>query len=99
MALLMFGSSRCAICGGILEDKLNVVATSHFITDRSDPLYHYSDVGMHSECFVAWPLRSEFTARYNAVQRPAPATGLQKRMEPDGQIVWQQPIERIPPAT
>ena len=98
MALIAYGRSRCPLCNGILADTPDMVATSHFIADPSDPLFRYSDAGMHRDCFVAWPHRFEFTTRYNAVQTPALDTGLQKYMQPDGRMSWRHPTECAPPA-
>jgi hypothetical protein len=42
----------------------DVVATTHFISDQSDPLWKFSDSGMHRRCYESWEHRDEFTSRY-----------------------------------
>jgi hypothetical protein len=69
MALIFSGKSKCAVCAGILREGEELVATSHFITESSDPLYRYSDAGMHLRCFVGWPLRHDFIRRFNEGMR------------------------------
>ena len=67
MALIILGRSPCPLCGRSLEKTDEIVATSHFIGDPADPLWRFADAGMHRACFVEWPRRSEFIARFNAV--------------------------------
>jgi len=66
MAILIIGASRCSICGEVLAQGQQIVATTHFISDRTDPLWQFSDSGMHSVCFAKWEHRDEFAARYHA---------------------------------
>jgi hypothetical protein len=66
VALLAWGVSRCSICRELLIQGQAIVATTHFIADESDPLYRFSDTGMHAECFAGWEHRAEFAARYEA---------------------------------
>jgi hypothetical protein len=67
VALIFRGRSRCSICGEVLGHEDDIVATTHFIADKSDPLWPFSDSAMHRACFEAWPHRDEFAARYEAV--------------------------------
>jgi hypothetical protein len=66
VAILAFGASRCSICGDVLHPGQAIVATTHFIADQADPLWRFSDTGMHAACFAAWEHRDEFAARYYA---------------------------------
>ena len=79
--------SRCPLCDELLGDA-QIVATSHFMSDRSDPLWRYSDAAMHRECFLRWPLRAAFVERFNQVVGPMVfGNGTSHRMLEDGQIV------------
>ncbi len=70
MAITILGASRCPLCGGVIAKDHDFVATSHFITDKTDPLMAaYSDATMHRACFLAWPHREEFVAKFNATMR------------------------------
>ena len=66
MALIVEGNSRCALCGRPLDKADEIVATPHFVGDPADPLWRFADAGMHRACFLAWPRRAEFVARFNA---------------------------------
>ena len=66
MALLMWGASRCSICREVLVQGQPIVATTHFIADPADPLWRFSDSGMHAACFAGWEHWAEFAARYYA---------------------------------
>lgn len=61
---LIFKESKCSICGQLLGGR-RYVATTHFITEPTDPLWRYSDSGMHYDCFQKWIHREEFVRRYN----------------------------------
>jgi hypothetical protein len=41
------------------------LATSHFIADRNDPLWWFSDSAMHRSCFLTWQDREAFVAKFN----------------------------------
>jgi len=66
MALIILGASHCPICGGVIGHDDEIVATTHFIADRADPLWRFSDAAMHKGCFLDWELRQAFVGRYNA---------------------------------
>lgn len=70
MAMLFPGKSKCSICGSVLADGDDIVATTHFIADENDPLWKYSDSGMHRHCYDVWEHRDEFTARYRTKMGP-----------------------------
>lgn len=60
----MRGKSTCPLCGQVLgKDDANF-GTTHFIADRNDPLWRFSDAAMHGTCFEAWEHRAEFEAKY-----------------------------------
>jgi len=88
MALIILGKTLCPLCGKIIGKIDQTVATSHFIADRNDPLWRYSDAGFHKECFLAWEHREEFIKRFNDIVQPMVfGNGTYKHMEPDGEIV------------
>ena len=69
MALIIPGASRCAICNEILQKDQRLVATTHFIGEKTDPLWRYSDAPFHYDCFQTWDLREAFVKRYNEVAK------------------------------
>lgn len=81
MALIFRGKTECSICGEILADGDEIIGTSHFIADPEDPLWRFSDSGMHRNCFAGWPLRVAFIEKFNEV------VGRYQRMTADGSIV------------
>jgi len=88
MALILRGKTTCAICQLTLEKDDEIVATSHFITDKSDPLWRYSDAAMHRRCFLSWDARVQFVERFNSsVGRIVWGNGTQHHMLDDGTIV------------
>jgi hypothetical protein len=56
--------TRCPLCDELLGDR-DIVATTHFIADRDDPLWRFSDAAMHADCFRKWSLREQFVSKYN----------------------------------
>jgi hypothetical protein len=64
MAILILGGSCCSICHDVLHVDEAIVATTHFIKDETDPLWRFSDTGMHRHCYESWEHREEFTKRY-----------------------------------
>lgn len=69
MALIARGKSKCALCDKVIAADDAVVATSHFIADKSDSLWRYSDAPFHGSCFFGWERREEFVRRYNQTMR------------------------------
>jgi len=65
MAIIIYGATECALCGKVINEDDDVVATSHFIGDTANPLWKYSDVGMHRQCFRTWDKRHEFVRLFN----------------------------------
>lgn len=80
MAIIIRGITECPLCGKVLADGDDLVATSHFI--HSGPLSRFSDAGMHRSCFVAWPKAGAFRAEFNGTFSDRPL-----QMLDDGSIV------------
>ena len=75
----------------------DLVGTTHFIADETDPLSKCSDAAMHRHCFLAWQHRAAFVAKYNAtVGQQVWDNGTRQRMEADGTIIF-EPV-RLPEA-
>jgi hypothetical protein len=85
MALIVVGRTSCAICDRVLEIGDQIVATTHFIADPTDPLWPFSDACMHKWCFLHWDQRQSFVSRYNAIfSNYSSASGMFRQMEEDG---------------
>lgn len=65
MALIWAGMP-CALCKQPVDEGEDRVATPHLIESPFDVLWDLSDAVAHRACFVAWPHRLAFMARYNA---------------------------------
>ena len=65
MALIIRGKTECSLCGTVLIDGDDLVATSNFIADEDDPLWRFSDSAMHRQCFLSWEHRQRFVDTYN----------------------------------
>jgi hypothetical protein len=61
---LIYPNMPCSICREPLREGDDIVATTHFIGDLTDPLWRFSDSAMHRSCFDRWEHRDEFTRRY-----------------------------------
>jgi hypothetical protein len=87
VALVLPGKTECSICGGVIMDHDEVVATSHFIADRNDPLWRFSDSAMHRRCFVAWGWKAEFVTRFNQIVGEITfGNGTYQQMDSEGAI-------------
>ena len=87
MALIFRGKSECPLCGNVIMDGDEIVATSHFIADSNDPLWEFSDAGMHRSCFLTWDQREAFVAKFNRlVSGITLGNGTYHQMESDGTI-------------
>ena len=87
MAIVILGTTKCAICERVIADTSCIVATQHFIADQRNPLWRYSDAAMHSGCFKEWPHRAEFVSLYNAtVGQVVRGNGTRHFMREDGVI-------------
>lgn len=92
MALIDRGASKCAICGEVIGLDDDIVATSHFIADRTDSLWQYSDAPFHRRCFLVWDRRGEFVLRYNEIMEPHIfGNGKHHHMQDDGSIIQIEP--------
>ena len=88
MALVILGKTLCPLCGHVISDGHETVATPHFIETPSHPLWRYSDAAMHYECFQTWQHREDFVTEYNnTIGRVVWGNGNQHHMQPDGIIV------------
>jgi hypothetical protein len=65
MAIVIGGSSTCALCNEVLEDEHELVMTSPFIEDASSDLWRYSDAAFHKNCFMGWDKRKRFINTFN----------------------------------
>jgi hypothetical protein len=87
VALIFRGKSECALCGQVIQQDDEIIATSHFIADENDPLWRYSDAPFHKVCFLKWDKREEFVRRYNdTVGRIIWGNGTRHHMNEDGGI-------------
>lgn len=87
MALILFGKTECSLCGNVIMDDDDIVANSHFIADRNDPLWRFSDSTMHRSCFLAWDQREAFVTKFNQLVAGITfGNGTYHRMESDGTI-------------
>jgi hypothetical protein len=68
-------------------DGDEVVTTSHFIADRNDPLWRFSDAAMHGRCFLAWDQRADFVTKFNrVVEGMTSGDGTYHQMDSEGAI-------------
>lgn len=85
MAVIIRGTSTCSICRKVIDERDQIVATSQFITDRSDPLWPFSNTAMHKRCFLGWDRKIEFVDHYNQIAGGSAGSGATyHRMERDG---------------
>lgn len=84
MALVFFGSTKCAICGLPVTKNDELVTTSQFV-DQEHHLHRYSDAAMHARCFQRWPHRQEFVDLFNDTRAGViHGNGMSVRMRDDG---------------
>jgi hypothetical protein len=87
VAIILRGKTQCSICGIVIQEQEPIVSTSHFIGEQGDPLWRFSDSAMHKSCFLDWPLRERFIARFNASTGTTTfGDGTYHHMENDGHI-------------
>ena len=88
VAIVIRETTQCPICGKLILDNHEVVATPHFISDQNDPLWRFSNSAMHRSCFLGWNERSEFVAKFNKVVGAVTScNGTYHLMKLDGMIV------------
>ena len=87
MAIVLRGKTECSVCGRVIKGGDEIVSTSHFISDKNDELWRFSDSAMHRSCFLEWDHRAEFVARYNQIVGVVTScNGAYHHMESDGTI-------------
>ena len=59
---LIFESSKCVICGELLDRPYTTTWGVFFPVGSS--LYRYCDAALHFDCLEKWPERAEFSAGY-----------------------------------
>lgn len=59
MAIIILGSSTCAICKRILNEADAIRSFPHFMPNLNDELSFISDSAVHTSCFVNHPLKSK----------------------------------------
>jgi hypothetical protein len=60
------GKAQCPLTGKVLEDTDHMVCFPHFIFDRADPLWRFSESCMLREAFDKWESRGTFLARWKS---------------------------------
>ncbi|HEY3755817.1 MAG TPA: hypothetical protein VGL42_06675 [Opitutaceae bacterium] len=91
MAITIIGKSQCVLCGEIIAKGDEVVATSHFIGDKTDSFFRYSDAPFHKRYFLAWDRRAEFVRHFNElVSSQVFGNGTRHRMLDDGRIAQER---------
>ena len=86
---IIYKGIKCAICGLEIDigRDASFVATTHFIGDKNDPLWRFSDAAMHYECFQIWPHKAEFVRKYNStIGQRVWGNGMRDLMHPDGRV-------------
>lgn len=87
MTNIFSGKTKCSLCGNVVMAGDEIVVTSHFIGDRNDPLWRFSDSAMHRPCFLTWNQRVAFVAKFNQlVSGITFGKGTYHQMESDGTI-------------
>ena len=87
MAIVLRGKTECSVCSNVIMDGDDIVATTHFIADKNDPLWRFSDSAMHRSCFLQWDQRVEFVAKFNRIVGGITfGNGTYHHMESDGGI-------------
>ena len=56
MGMTFLGLSKCVLCGRVLQEGEDLHGFPAFVSNESDPLYRYSDAGLHTACLEADPL-------------------------------------------
>lgn len=64
MAIVLLEGSECPLCGNILRDSSDLFLFPPLISNMNDPLYIFSDSGVHETCLEKDSLCSE--AKYFA---------------------------------
>lgn len=65
MALVLLGTTRCPICGSTIDTDYECYAFSHFVINKKDPLYFYTDSAFHKACIENDPLKAKADKFHN----------------------------------
>jgi hypothetical protein len=55
MALVFWGSTKCGICGQVLNVGDQIDAFPSIVQNELDPLYHFNDEAFHQACLMNSP--------------------------------------------
>ncbi|MET3879102.1 hypothetical protein [Chitinophaga sp. OAE865] len=72
MALVFWGSTKCDLCGKILDVEDQIVSFPNVVQNESDPLYCFNDQVYHSGCLMNNPQWREvdlFFKYYSSLKR------------------------------
>ena len=64
MALIGIGTTKCSICGCVLESLEDATGLHHYIDDPKDPFWRFSDSAVHISCYNTWPLKTQWEEKY-----------------------------------
>jgi hypothetical protein len=68
MPNLVFGYSRCPICGKVIEKDDPIIAFAAFAANKESALRVFSDAVLHKTCFDSHPRAKEIRQVYDSVQ-------------------------------
>ena len=92
MGIIIYGSSKCSLCGRVLHEVDDLIGFWAFIAQNAHHLWEYSDSAMHKSCFISWPHRDEFIELHNQVFLKLPrADGLCRHVTADAEYFWYIP--------
>jgi hypothetical protein len=63
VAIIILGSSRCAICTAVLEEGQTIEMFPPFVNNAADPMLIFHDAGAHQSCLQSHPLGKAVLAR------------------------------------
>jgi hypothetical protein len=69
VAIIIRGSSRCAVCDQVIQKSDQVIGLPHFVADESNPHWRYTDSGFHPSCWADLPERKTIEGRINALDK------------------------------
>lgn len=69
MAIIIPGKTLCPLCDDVITESDEIVGVPHFIADKNDPLWRYSDAAFHRACFLTWAQHDTFIEHLNQVAR------------------------------
>lgn len=59
MAIVVLASTKCPLCGKVLQNKADLYLFPPMIANTNDPLYIFSDAAVHLSCLKMHPLGKE----------------------------------------